>query len=166
MNFGYQILDFGSWRCPPPRKSRTLRSEIRNRKSTGFTLVEVIMCMIVMAVALPPLLNVFAEGASEAIAPLQVARANWLSIEKVEDVLADRFSTTRGWSYLINSNYPTETNATGFTNYTRSVTITEVSGTDLITPQAGSDFKRIDIDVTWTYSGSTRTVQLNYVVVQ
>ena len=140
-------------------------SSCRRPAQAGFTLMELVLCMLVLAVAIPPLINVFAEGATDTLAPLQISRANWLAIEKVEDILADRFSPSRGWSYLFGSNYPTESSVTGFPGYSRTVTITEVAGSDLITPQVGSDFKRINVSVSWT-QGISRTVMLSYVVVQ
>lgn len=81
--------------------------------------------------------------------------ARWLAVEKLEDVIADRHSATRGYSYLISGNYAVEWTVTGFPAFGRSVAFVQTAA-DLSTPGAG--YKRCTVTVTWTDQGAARSL--------
>ena len=116
------------------------------RPRRAFTLIEAIICTVVLAAAVPPMLLAVRESGVRRVAPVQGSRARWLLQEKMEDIIADRHSATRGYAYVIAANYPAEATITAFTGYSRTVTIAE-TGADLVT--AGTGYKRATVTVTW-----------------
>ncbi len=70
----------------------------RTRRA-GFTLIETIAAIVILAVAVPPMLWAVTESQRQRINPMMVSKARWLAVEKMEDIIADRHSTTaRGLS--------------------------------------------------------------------
>ncbi len=113
----------------------------------AFTLIESIMAVLVIAVMVPSTLVLIRDAHVRRASPVLASRARWLASEKLEDVIADRNSTTRGWSYVQDASYPAENPVNGFANFSRSVAIVE-TGPDLIT--SGTGYKRVTVTVTWT----------------
>ena len=124
----------------------------------GFTLMESIAAIVILTIAIPPVVWALRQGHVQRIDPVLTSRARWLAAEKLEDVIADRHSTTRGYDYLIAANYPAEGSITGFPGFSRSVTLTETEA-DLVT--AGSGYMQVTVTVSWTDGkpspGSRRT---------
>ena len=91
-------------------------------------------------------------------------RARWLAAEKLEDVIADRHSTTRGYSFLSNSNYPAESPITGFAGFSRSVSVSE---TGVSLTGAGTGYKTVSVTVTFpAANGGTRSFSLATVLTE
>ena len=67
-------------------------------------------------------------------------------MEKLEDVIADRHSATRGWEYLQSSNYPPERPVPSDPDFSRSVEFDE-SGPDLRSP--GEGYVTVTVTVEW-----------------
>jgi hypothetical protein len=80
--------------------------------------------------------------------PVQASRARWLAVEKLEDVIADRHSASRGYVYLDAANYPTETELVDFQGFQREVRFAETTA-DLSNPSAGGGFMTVTVRVTW-----------------
>lgn len=130
----------------------------------GATLMETVAAIVLLAVAIPPLMWTLSDAQHRQIDVVFTSRARWLVMEKLEEVLADRHSDTRGWTHLVNSNYPSEAAVSGFDMYERSVSITE-TGPDL--QSAGSGYKTITVDVQWEDSnGTTRSLAISTVVTE
>lgn len=126
------------------------------------TLIEAIAAIVVIAVAVPPVLLAVRESAVRRVDPVQFSRARWLASEKLEDIIADRHSATRGYTYVVTANYPAEGSVTGFTGFARSVTIAE---TDATLSAAGTGYKTVTVTVTWTdRRGQARSLALATVV--
>lgn len=98
---------------------RTTRTHPR-----GITLIEAIAAIVVASIALPSMLWAM-QGAHVTRGSAYGTRARWLAAEKLEDIIADRHSVSRGYSYIVAGNYPFEGNVAGFENFSRTVTITE-----------------------------------------
>lgn len=148
------------------RKTRNRRfaAPDRSRRSAqrGFTIIEAILAIIVLAVAIPPMLWSMREAHVQRVNPMLASRAHWLAVEKLEDIIADRHSMTRGYDYVINSNYPDETDMPGAPGFARSVEIAETAA-DLAT--VGDGYKTVTVRVTWTdATGSSRELQMPTVV--
>src|ERR1043165_5168889 len=118
--------------------SRPIRHTTRTPglRRRGFTLIESIAAIIILTIAVPPLLWAIRQGHFQRVNPMMASKARWLATEKLEDIIADRHSTTRGYTYLTVGNYSTESPVSGFTGFTRSVSFTE-TGPDLVTAGTG-----------------------------
>lgn len=134
----------------------------RKRIHPGFTLIEAIIAIVVLAVAVPPMLWSIQESQVSRVAPILVSRARWLATEKLEDIVADRHSSTRGYGYVIDANYPAEVAVTGMTGFSRSVAITE---TGAALASGGTGYKLVTVTVGWTDARSqARSLSLSTVV--
>jgi Tfp pilus assembly protein PilV len=112
------------------------------RVDAGFTLIEVVLIIVIAAVAVLPLGMLFANtsirsgDARNAMVAAQLAQA------KMEELTADKNSPSRGFSYLIASNYPAETPVAIFPGYNRSVAFAPDSSYDGVT------FRTVTVTVT------------------
>jgi Tfp pilus assembly protein PilV len=134
------------------------------RRLRSFTLLETIAAVVLLGVGIPPLLWAIREAHVQRVNPVMASTARWLVTEKLEDVLADRHSTTRGYDYLVSGNYPAEVSVAGFSGFSRSVTLTETTA-DLVTP--GEGYMTVTVEVSWTDATSTvRTLSVSTVVTE
>ena len=96
------------------------------RPRTGFTLIETMAAITILAVAIPPMLWSVRGAQIQRVNPMLASRARWLATEKLEDIIADRHSDSgnRGYDYLIAANYPVENKGdiTGYLQFSRTVT--------------------------------------------
>jgi type II secretory pathway pseudopilin PulG len=134
----------------------------QRRLPSAFTLVEAIIAIVILSVAMPPMLWAIRDSQTSRVSPILTSRARWLATEKLEDVIADRHSTTRGYSYVVSGNYAAEPTITGFPGFSRSVAITE-SGAAFVT--GGTGYKLITVTVSWTDArAQSRSLALSTVV--
>lgn len=99
---------------------RTLRRFLKDR--AGFTLVEVVVIIVVLAIAIPALMQLSAFVLEKGDKSAVISTAMLLVQDKMEEILTDKRDTTKGYDWVIASGaYPTETLANG---YIRRVTIT------------------------------------------
>lgn len=123
-------------------------SALTRRKRPGGTLVEVVIAMVVLALVVPPLMVQFSASAAAQKSTLIEHNLLQLADERLGMVLADHANPTRGYDYVTGSNYPDETDPLGFTGYTRTTTVREVSAPDFVAASPGSGLKRVRILVT------------------
>ncbi len=112
----------------------------------GFTLMETIAAVVILAIAVPPMLWSIRDAHVQRIDPMMMTKAYWLASSKLEDVIADRHSVTRGYDYLTGGNYPAEYNIAGYPGFSRFVSLTE-TGADLVS--AGSGYMNVTVRVRW-----------------
>jgi hypothetical protein len=126
--------------------------------------METIAAVVILAIGIPPMLWAIGDAHIQRVNPLLASRARWLATAKLEDVIADRHSGTRGYAYLVPSNYPAETPVAGEPAFSRVVSLTE-TGPDLITP--GTGYTTVEIAVTWTDATATvRTLTVSTVLTE
>lgn len=129
---------------------------------TAFTLIEAIAVIVVLSIAFPPMLWALHQAHNARVVPARMSVARWLAAEKLENVIADRHSTTRGYTYLTAASYPAESSVTGFTGFTRSVAFAETAA-DLSSTGAG--FKRVTVTVGFQDGlGTPRSFSLTTIV--
>lgn len=91
--------------------------------TSGYTLVETVLVIVFLGIAIVSVMDMMASGlvlnVNNEIATTAINLAN----EKMEAIFADR--NGRGYDYVVEENYPDETDASGFAGYHRSVAITE-----------------------------------------
>jgi prepilin-type N-terminal cleavage/methylation domain-containing protein len=120
---------------------------IAPRRRLGFTLTETIAALVILSIGLPPMLWSVRDAHAHRANSVLASRARWLATEKLEDIVADRHSTTRGYTYLVPGNYAADPPITGFPGYSRSVTLNETLA-DLVT--AGSGYMNVTVTVSFT----------------
>jgi hypothetical protein len=98
------------------------------RRST--TIIEIVMAIVILSIALPPLIASFADASRQTILPAQMEVASFLATERMEEIVARRYRGIEGgqpsYTALTASNFPDEIPVTGFPSYERRVTFTEV----------------------------------------
>lgn len=124
----------------------------RRRARQGFTLIEAIAAVVVLSISVPAMLYAVRGAHIQRVNPIMASTARWLATERLEDVIADSQSSTRGYAYVINANYAAETPVTSFTGYNRSVNIVETAS-DLTS--AGTGYKKVTVTVSWTDATAT-----------
>lgn len=120
-----------------------LRSSSSRR---AMTLVECIAAVVILALAAPPLLLAARTAAHAQADPVLMSTARWLATEKLEDVIADRHSSTRGFDWVSGAHYLNEAPVAGFPAFSRSVSV-ESTGVNLVS--AGSAAKVVTVTVSW-----------------
>lgn len=138
------------------------RSKRRNRR--GFTLIETIAAVVILAIAVPPMLWSVREAHIQRVNPLLASQARWLATERLEDLIADRHSATIGYAALTGG---VEAPVAGFTGFTRTATVNEHGPWDNTGQawSAGTGYKTITVDVEWTdATGTDRTLSIGTVV--
>jgi type II secretory pathway pseudopilin PulG len=113
----------------------------------ALSLIEVVLAMVILALAVPPLLLQIAAGVQQQEVALIQRNLAQLASEKMWQVFTDHADPTRGYSAIVVAAYPPETAPAGLTGYTRTTEVREVSPVDYITPTAGSGIKRFRVQV-------------------
>lgn len=116
------------------------------RRRRGLTLIESIGALLLVSLAVPSLMLAVRESHLRRVTPIMMSRARWVAGEKLEALIADRHSGTRGYAYLVNGNYPAERFVPGYPGFSRSVQITE---TDHTLSGAGTGCKTVSVTVSW-----------------
>jgi len=138
----------------------------RTRRA-GFTLIETIAAIVILAVAVPPMLWAVTESQRQRMNPMMVSKARWLAVEKLEDVIADRHSTTlRGYAWVVGGgDYVVENpgDITGYPGFSRSVALLETQA-DLVTP-AAAGYLNVTVTVGWVDAkGDNQTLDISTVL--
>ncbi|MGE3166076.1 MAG: prepilin-type N-terminal cleavage/methylation domain-containing protein [Planctomycetota bacterium] len=111
---------------------------------TGYTLIELVLVIAVLAIAATPVLGFLASGVTRTVRAEQHTLAHFLAVDGAERLLADRHNPARGLDYVLSA-YTTDAPSAGFT---RSYTFREVSTVDLETSQSGTGFYQAIVRVT------------------
>jgi Tfp pilus assembly protein PilV len=101
--------------------------------AAGFTLIEAVLIIVIAGIAVLPLSMLFANTSIHSSDARNATVAAQLAEAKLEEITADKNSTSRGFSYLIAANYPAENPVAAFSNYNRSVAIAADSTYDGVT---------------------------------
>lgn len=99
----------------------------------GFTLPEVVLVLVIAAVAVLPLGMLFANSSIRSGEARNATVMAELAEAKMEEIAADKNSPSRGFSYLVGSNYPAESPVAAFPGYSRSVAFAPDSVYDGVT---------------------------------
>ena len=97
----------------------------------GISLVELILVIVFVSVALTAILNTFTTSVSSSVDSEYISLAVQLAEGEMEQIKSDK--SGKGYSYIIASNYPTETNPDGYAGFTRAVNITTYTDYKVVT---------------------------------
>lgn len=125
----------------------------RGRRRQGATVIELVMAMVILGVALPPLVGAYVEASRQSILPSNGTVASFLAIDKMEQLIATRYSSNTGFSQIVAE--PAAA-VPGFPAFSRSVTVSNDT-TGLLTTTSDTDYKRVRVTVTWN-SGANQVV--------
>ncbi|MCU0688762.1 MAG: type II secretion system GspH family protein [Phycisphaerales bacterium] len=137
----------------------------RRSRRAAFTLMELVAAMLLLSIAFPPLAVSMRDAVVRQGANNQRIIARWLAHARMEEVLADRHSSTRGWPAMVTSNYTTGGFWSQFPGFSQSVTIMDHDATLIA---AGTTHKLIIVTISWNDAtrGSSsiryQTVVTNY----
>jgi prepilin-type N-terminal cleavage/methylation domain-containing protein len=132
------------------------------RARRGFTLIEAIAAMVILVTAVPPMLWAIRDAQLKQVGPVMLSRARCLATEKLEEIIADRHSTTRGYAWIQTGRYAAESTVSGYAGFSRSVSIVE-AGASL--SGAGTGYKTITVTISWTDgTGTPRSLAVSTVV--
>jgi prepilin-type N-terminal cleavage/methylation domain-containing protein len=134
--------------CP----ERAMRRRLNHPRHHGFTLIEAIAAIVILSISVPAMLWSVRHAHIQRVNPTMASTARWLAMEKLEDVIADAHSSTRGYGYVVNANYAAENPVSGFVAFTRAVSVVE-TGPDLVS--AGTGYKKVTVTVSWTDATAT-----------
>jgi prepilin-type N-terminal cleavage/methylation domain-containing protein len=117
----------------------------------GFTLIEVILVIVIMAIAIPGLIITVSFMTKAQVNTIGTTTAADLAQEKMEEIMGDRMNPAVGFGYghIITGNYPAETPmAPPFDRYNRSVTITcFMDSTLTVTVGCPTDYTQVQVTV-------------------
>ena len=108
------------------------------KKRRAATIIEVVMAIVILSIALPPLISAFADAAHQSIHPSNAAIASFLATERMEEVIARRFRATDGYDAVTMPNFPNESPVAGFPGFDRTMLMLPVG-----------NYKRVRVTVTW-----------------
>ena len=131
----------------------------------GFTLMETIAAIVILAVAVPPMLWAVTESQRQRINPMMTSRARWLAVEKLEDVIADRHSTTaRGYAWVKGGgDYVLENpgDIPGYSGFSRQVTLEETKADLSTTAPPPLGYLKVKVTVGWVDAkGNNQTLDI------
>ncbi len=95
------------------------------RNTQGYSLVEIVFVIIFLGMALTATLSMTTSGLRNSVNTQFVTTATNLANEKMEEIYADK--KTKGYPYIVQNNYSSETNPGGNVGYYRYVIITDQS---------------------------------------
>ncbi len=135
--------------------------------SKGFTLIEVILALVILAVAIPGMISAVSFMNTRQVSTIGGTTAAALAQERMEQIVGDRINPLRGYGYVIGANYPAEAPmGAPFGNYTRTVNIICVNAADLNTSVAcTTDYKRVQVTVSASGLGPSVPNAVLYTVV-
>ena len=119
-------------------------------KKNGFTLIEAVLTLSVLAVGLMGILTLYQQNIGKANEMEQTLVATELAQEKLEQIILDK--KYKLYAFITAANYtsPENMSAQGFPGYTRTTTILEVDPSDMVSAQSGSGYKKITVSVSVT----------------
>lgn len=113
----------------------------------AISLFEVVVAMVIMGLAIPPLFIQIAADVQQQRAFLVQRNLTRLASDRMWEIFTDHAESGRGYDYVEDSAYPDESDVEGLSGYSRSTEVIEVNTTDFISPQTDSGVKRFKVAV-------------------
>ena len=90
------------------------------KQAAGFSLVEIILVIVILAIAVPPIIHLFTYNLANSVNSEMYTKGVYFAEERMEEILADKKATAagRGFNYiLVSGRYPDDSPETGFTRH-------------------------------------------------
>ena len=130
------------------------------RRARAFTLIEAIAAIVLLSVAVPSMTWGVRDAVIRRTDPIKLTKARWLLAERMEQIIADRHSTSRGYDYCVTAAYPAEASVSGFTGFSRSVSINAIN-----TNVGTTGWKMVTVTVTYVDGvGVARSITLSTIL--
>ncbi len=130
------------------------------RRVRAFTLIEAIASIVLLSVAVPSMTWGVRDAVIRRTDPIKLTKARWLLAERMEQVIADRHSTSRGYDYCVTANYPAEGSVSGFSGFSRSTSINAIN-----TNVGTTGWKMVTVTVTYIDGvGVARAITLSTIL--
>ncbi len=115
----------------------------------GGTILEIVITILLLAIAVPGLIQLFSRSIIDTSTADVQARAVFLSQQKLEEIFADKWSPSRGYTWVVTAGrYPAENVAGGFV---RTVTI-DTTGKNFM----GVSYALVRVSVTHNLCGTEK----------
>jgi type II secretory pathway pseudopilin PulG len=105
--------------------NNSIIKKIGTLSENGYSFVELIMVIVFISIALVAILNTYNVGLTSSVGSEHLSLAAQLAEYKMEQIKSDK--ARQGYDFVIESNYPAETDPQNFTDYSRTVSITTYS---------------------------------------
>lgn len=122
------------------------------------TIIEIVMAIVILSISMPALMSAFVESSHATIQPTLAGVASFLATERMEEIVARRYRATDGYDAVTEANFPAENPVTGFTGYTRAVTVTYVNSA-LATVGSDQGYKKARVTVTWSNGSESLSIE-------
>ncbi len=122
-------------------------------RERGFTLIEVVLVIVVIAIAIPTLIFVLGQQARFTVDSEKIVAAADLGQELMEEIRSKGFAAAAGY------NGYTDNKTLSNVQYARDVTVCDVDPAGLDTCAGASDYRRISVTVS-SDLGDTEIVTL------
>ena len=132
------------------------------RFQRGFTLIELIIVIVIMSLAAAAFARSLARMPDSLAYDEKLQVGTQLAQAKAEQIRADRWNPSRGFSYITSANYAAESPVSGFSSYSRSVTITDITTNPPCTTTSSGTCKQVLVTVS---SGATTLATVQFMVV-
>lgn len=114
----------------------------------GVSVIEILCGVVIIFFAFFGAVSAYQKKVQDSISQQYAARAFELSQARLNDIVSDK--GTKGYRHINNLSYPEiETLSGKDVGFVRRIDIFEVKGSDLVTAQVGSDYKRIVVSTSW-----------------
>ncbi len=117
------------------------------RRRSGLSLIEVVIAIVLLALAAGPLAIQLAESLRSRQEALAQHVLTQLARERMHEIYADAATPTRGYAWITAGHYPREPAPHSMRGFVRTTTIREVDPSDFLTPKPGSGLKRVQVRV-------------------
>ncbi len=116
-------------------------------KNNGFTLIEAVLTLSLLAGGLMGILTLYQRNVVEANQIEQTLQADYLSQEKMEQIVQDKKYNL--YAFVTAANYLASENLTaqGFKGFIRTIQIREVDPNNLSITKAGTGYKEVTVAV-------------------
>lgn len=147
-------------RTPEDGRSASTRSGSSRRSAV--TIIELVMAIVILSIALPPMMASFADSSRQSIRPSNATVASFLAIDKMEEIVARRFRGADGYAQM-DSIAGAESSITDFPLFSRTtlienVSIDYVTGT-LTTSVGETGYKRARVTVGWNGGAESMVIE-------